>query len=474
MRPLDTEAPPPSGGIDYHPLSWTDPVGRLFWRDGRLYRGIRPVCAELYRDLLDRGVIQDLVDRRLLIDTWAAEWTTPEFPLVLEHRVLPVVAFPSEWSAAQLKAAALMVLDLEAALRRQDLTLIDANPWNVLFDATRPVFVDFCCIAPVDQHTWHGRREIVEFYLNPLLLFEGGSSRVARRMLFDPWVGVTDADLDRLSGRKRPLGERALAAAKAAVKRMAPQSMHASIKSAARPLTHSDPLADIAALRQRISALPIAKRPSDWQGYYRENFPDFVPSDKWTAKHHAVHKILTDIKPRTVLDIGANRGWYAQLAARNGACVIAADSDETAVNELYADAKAADLAILPVFMDVRFPEPAQGPGYAFFAPATERLKSDMVLALALVHHLAFTWNLSFDHIVEGLGAFARQWLVVEFVGPGDGVVKRWSQNYAWYCLDNFVAALSRKFDIVDQMPSDTGGLDDEQADRTILLCRRKA
>jgi hypothetical protein len=172
--------------------------------------------------------------------------------------------------------------------------------------------------------------------------------------------------------------------------------------------------------------------------------------------------------------VQTGHGWYAQLAARNGAQVIAADSDETAVNELYADAKTADLPILPVFMDVRFPEPGQGPGYTFFAPATERFKSDMVLALALVHHLVFTWNLSFDHIADGLGAFVREWLVVEFVGPDDGVVRRWNQANAWYGLDNFEAALSRQFDIVERLPSDAGGLDDERADRTILLCRLKS
>jgi hypothetical protein len=265
--------------------------------------------------LLARGVIQGLADQRLVIETRVAEWTTPEFPLVLEHRALPIVSFPSEWSAAQLKAAALLVLDLEAALRRHDLTLIDANPWNVLFDATHPIFVDFCCIAPVDEHMWHGRREVVEFYLNPLLLFEGGLSRAARRMLFDPWVGVTDADLARLSGRTPPrerILARAFAAAKRAVKRVAPQSMHASLKSAAAAAIQRDPLKDIAALRQRISALPIAQMETDWQGYYRENFPDFVPSEKWTAKHHAIHKVLAECKPGTA----GTRNWRPATARR--------------------------------------------------------------------------------------------------------------------------------------------------------------
>lgn len=464
-------------GLDFHPLSWTDPNGRLFRRDGKLYRGIRPAREALYRDLFQRDVIQGLIDRNLLIDTSVVDWSTPEFPLVLEHRVVPVVSYPSEWSAAQLRDAALLVLDLEQELRSHGLTLHDANPWNILFDATRPLFVDFCCIAPIDDvHLWHGRRELTEFYLNPLLLMERGQARVARRMLFDPWVGVTDDDRRRLGMHgSGGLMKDAHTRIKVWVKRLTPASLHASLKIAARSVAPGDPLRDIAVLRRQIAGLPGAATDTDWSDYYRESFPEFVPSAGWTAKHHAIHKILTDLKPVTVLDLGANRGWYSQLAARNGARVIAADSDEPSLNALYRNAKTAGLAILPVFMDVRFPEPAQGPGYQFFAPATERFKSDMVLALALVHHLVFTWNLSFNHVAEGLGAFAKNWLVVEFIGPNDGVVQRWPQaNYSWYRLDNFKAALARQFDIVEELSSDAGGIDDVAADRTILLCRRKA
>lgn len=463
-------------GLDFHPLSWTDPHGRLFRRDGRLYRGIRPARASFYRDLFARGVVQQLVDRKLLIDTSIVDWNTPEFPLVLEHRALPVVSYPSEWCAAQLKDAALLVLDLETALRPHGLTLNDANPWNVLFDATRPLFVDFCCIAPIDDaHLWHGRRELIEFYLNPLLMMERGQGRVARRLLFDPWAGVTDAELGAL-GARRPGTSLSTARTrlKNIIKRIAPASLHAPLKKTAQTIAPGDPLRDITGLRRQVQDLQATPARTDWSCYYGESFPDFVPAANWTAKHHAVHKILTERKPASVLDLGANRGWYAYLAARHGARVVAADTDEPALAALHAAAKAAAMPILPVFMDVRFPEPAQGPGYRFFAPATERFASDMVLALALVHHLVFTWNLSFDHITDGLGAFARQWLAVEFVGPGDGVVQRWPQaNYAWYRLDNFKAALARRFDIVEELPSDAGGIDDVTADRTILLCRRK-
>jgi hypothetical protein len=478
--------------IEFHHLSWVDPVGRLFWRHGNLYRGIRHQRSALYEGLLEEGIIQELVKKRLLIDTWATDWSTDEFPLILQHRVLPVVTYASEWCASQLKAAAIGVLDLEIALRACDLTLMDINPWNLLFDGVRPLFVDFSSIAPLSQRdAWTARDDFHQFYLNPLLLFGEGLARVARRLLCDPWVGVKDIDLERmkiLPRRHRSPTAIAIGAAKRIAKMTVPRSIQPRLRKLTQgihsriqePQKNGDALPEILALRARVEALAIRGSSTPWEGYYLNNFPEFTPGENWTLKHHSIHNIIEETKPETLLDIGSNRGWYSQMAASRGVRVIAADSDETAVNELYADARTAELQIHPVFMDVRFPEPAQGPGYKFFSPATHRFKSEMVLALALVHHLTFTWHLSFDQIVEGLDAFSSRWLVVEFIGRGDGVVKRlWNpNNFPWYDLDRFLESLGRYYRIIKQLPSDSGGLDTGlnlgPDDRTILLCEKRS
>lgn len=483
-----TNAPP---YLEFHDLSWVDPVGRLFWHDGNLYRGIRPERMTLYRDLLANGIIKELVTKRLLIDTWATDWTTDEFPLILQHRVLPVVSFPSEWCASQLKAAARLVLDLEVALRAHKLTLIDINPWNVLFDGVRPFYVDLGSIVPLSQeHTWTARDQFDEFYLNPLLLFGQGLGRIARRLLSDPWVGIKDIDLERMNilpRRHRSTSAMAIAVSKRLGKIAIPPAirprtrelmrcLRTQMREALKPI---DALPQILSLRDRLEALAILGSKTPWDGYYLNNFPEFMPTERWTSKHHSIHKVIEEIKPKTLLDIGSNSGWYSQMAASRGLQVIAADSDETALNELYANARTAELHIHPVFMDVRFPEPAQGPAYKFFGPATHRFRSEMVLALALVHHLAFTWRLNFDQIVDCLDGFCSRWLVVEFVGPADGVVKRsWNhQNLPWYDLDRFLESLGRYYNIIKQLPSDSGGLDIGVDlgvdDRTILLCEKK-
>jgi hypothetical protein len=51
------------------------------------------------------------------------------------------------------------------------------------------------------------------------------------------------------------------------------------------------------------------------------------------------------------------------------------------------------------------------------------LQGDLVLALALIHHLAISNNLPFDHIAEYMSRFAP-YLIIEFVPKGDTQVQK--------------------------------------------------
>ena len=475
---------------DFHPQSGMDYWGRLFWRGENLYRGIGDGRATFYRGLLAKGVVQEMVDKRLLVNSWAAGWSTPEYPLVLQHRVIPTISFAAEWCMLQFQAAALLVLDLEMALRPHNLTLESVSPWNVLFEGAHPYYVDFCSIAPLESpESWPARERFEQYFLNPLALFQLGLSRVARRLLYDPWAGVSSRELRSMSGHPgefRVTKAKAINAVKLLVKSTTPRRLHPALKAAAKNVrgksSRADASAEISSLRAKIAALPIVQPKTFWTGYYDTNFPEFVPSERWTSKHHSIFQLLSEIRPRSVLDLGCNRGWYAQLAAHHGARVIAADSDENSLNELYLDAKKSGLAVLPVFQNVLLPEPARGPAYRMFAPASERLKSEMVLALALVHHLVYSNCMNFQQIVETFAMFTEKWLAVEFAGHRDvkvqGCVRALGVSYPWYTLDNFVAALGKRFEIAMKYPCDWGGIPniggpEGDMDRVILLGKKR-
>jgi hypothetical protein len=473
--------------LQFHALSWDDPIGRLFWKEGKLYRGIRALRSDFYRGLFECGLIQDLIDKKLLVGTRIADYSTSEFPLVLEHDIIPRISFASEWAEASLKAASLVVLDIELVLRKHQATLVDTNPWNMLIERGKPIYVDFCSITPLPNPShWDAAEQFEQYFLNPLILYSNGLARVARRLLNDPWVGISTETLSKIGMPARirsSLQKKIVHKLKHFAKTKLPASLLPIAKKYGKKLS-SPPSAvrgnrnaapQIAALRSRIEDIRLSGAATRWAGYYTNNFPSLEDATNWTTKHHAIADIIRNYRPKTLLDIGANRGWYSQLAAHEGVSVIATDSDETSINELCADIEQKKLDVLPLYMDARFPEPAQGPAYKLLPSAGERLKSEMVLALAIIHHLVFTWHLNFEQVIENFAMFTEKWLVIEYVGTGDAVFNRlWdASTRPWYTPENFIAALEKHFVIVSQTVSDSGGLDYSGDDRTLIVCRKK-
>jgi SAM-dependent methyltransferase len=185
-----------------------------------------------------------------------------------------------------------------------------------------------------------------------------------------------------------------------------------------------------------------------------------------TLKQQTIRKILSELKPESVLDIGSGDGYYAKLAAALGSKAIALDIDETCISHLYAEVRAKLLPILPLVMDFTKPTPARGLANHWAIAATERLQCDLVLALAVVDHIVLKQRLNFDQIVEGLAQFSNRWAVVEFIPREDPTIsKLWTERVSWYTLDHFIAALRKRFTKVTAMPSDP-------EPRVLLLCEK--
>ena len=61
---------------------------------------------------------------------------------VLAHEQIPFVSYPYEWTFGMLKDAALLQLELVQAALERDLILKDSSPYNVQFRGARPTFID--------------------------------------------------------------------------------------------------------------------------------------------------------------------------------------------------------------------------------------------------------------------------------------------------------------------------------------------
>jgi hypothetical protein len=104
--------------------------------------------------------------------------------------------------------------------------------------------------------------------------------------------------------------------------------------------------------------------------------------------------------------------------------------------------------VLPLLVDLTNPSPGIGWACEERASFVDRSQADVVLALALVHHLAISNNLPLSQIAEFLASIAGH-VIIEFVPKSDSQVQRLLATredvFPGYNRDGFEAAVSKHF-----------------------------
>ena len=158
-----------------------------------------------------------------------------------------------------------------------------------------------------------------------------------------------------------------------------------------------------------------------------------------------------------MLDLGANDGHFSRIAVDAGArSVIAVDSDHLVVDRLYRQLREqGERRILPLVIDLADPSPALGWRSRERPSFVDRMRPDLVLCLAVVHHLALTNNVPLDEIVALLADFGAP-VVVEFPHRDDVMATRLlarkrSGLFDAYDVDNWERAVEQRF-VIDAAP----------------------
>jgi hypothetical protein len=446
---------------DFHLISRQDDSGCLFWKNGRLYQGLHSSSATLYADLLQRGLIKELVQSGLLIENRLMHHTlSPQgYTRIVEYPVPSIVSFAHEWSPEMLRDAGRLVLDLAARLHARNLELRNAHTGNVIFQGPQPVFVNLGAMQPTSSSLhWPEAERFREQFLNPLYLASASAGDVARSLMQTAFDGRISAINVKHFSFKEKLTIRARTVARELARHVLPLHVQRFLrKELPRHRSGGTQGTHLAYLRKELESIPLPQPKTGWSDYYGDCLSPLEPNPAWTSKQRQVFEILARIGPSTVLDVGANRGWYSLMAAKHGASVVAIDTDSTCMSRLYSDARSQSLCVLPLIMDIRAPSPAHGLCGELYSPAWDRLQCDFVLALAIVHHLALRSRLTFDQIVRLLKRFSKRHLLVEFTNPDDPMSKRligpWSSSYSWYTSENFQTVLRQHFSAIDRYPS---------------------
>jgi len=201
---------------------------------------------------------------------------------------------------------------------------------------------------------------------------------------------------------------------------------------------------------------------SDWLRYY-ESLSRYTEQDL-ARKGTLVREWLARVRPRTVWDIGANTGRFSRVAAEQAALVFAIDADAACVEKLYLQLKEAGPPnILPLVGDIANPSPGTGWANRERRSLESRGPADLVLALALVHHLSIAGNVPLALIADQLARLGGA-VIIEFVPRDDPAVADMSHLLARrphiaadYSPEGFERAFEAVFRVERRQPiADTG------------------
>jgi ribosomal protein L11 methylase PrmA len=204
---------------------------------------------------------------------------------------------------------------------------------------------------------------------------------------------------------------------------------------------------------------------SEWSEYAEVN--SYTDKDS-EMKAGFVRKVSKLKQWNLVWDLGCNTGRFSRIAAENSQTVIAMDSDHLAVELLYQNLKKEKYKnILPLVMNLADASPGLGWKGEERKSITNRGKPDLILALALIHHVVISANIPLREFIGWLANLGAD-LVIEFVTKDDPMTKILLKNkedqYADYEIDNFEKCLKEKFSIISREPLASGT-------RILYLCK---
>lgn len=401
-----------------------------------------------------------------IIQTVAAEELTPivlaaGFQTAVRHTRIPLITWPWEWSFSMLREAALLHIKLMQRALQSDWILCDASAFNIQFRGQQPVFIDTGSFIPLKPGAaWDGYRQFCQHFLFPLML------QAWKSVDFQSWFrgridGIPPEQFSNLLSLRDLLRPGALS-------HVWLHGLLARSNSSGQPVRQSlnDAgfskqmiLHNLSRLKKIISKLAWQPKHSVWTNY--QQTAPHVPSD-YPIKAAFVHEVCSRLKPQVTWDLGCNLGTYSRIAAEFGH-VAALDADHPTIdrffNSLVTQPTANTHCILPLVHNVADPAPNLGWRGTERSSLEHRSQPQLVLALAVLHHLVITAGLRLEDVISWLRSLNAV-VVLEWVDRNDPMVRQLLQDrsdvFSDFHYELFLTAVNQHFHIARSLELQSG------------------
>ncbi len=449
------------------PGSYRDRDGRVFYDEsGRVLRGLSTHAWTQWQ-LLEKSVcFQRFMDEGRVVRT-ETDSQSPrgdsDWAGVLQHERIPFVSYPYEWSFGMLKDAAQLHLNLLTEALVEGLTLKDGTAYNVQFRGARPVFIDVASFETLmPDCPWSGYRQFCQTMLYPLML------QAYKNVSFHPWLrgrldGITPQecwnlmsfrDFFRRGVRNHVWLHAWLQSSRSINENHTPQSLGQS------GFQKDILAANFRNLAHVVSGLEWAATQSNWSEYDQNH--NYTAEDR-QQKEAFVRRCVASRPWSLTWDIGCNTGTFSRIAAENSQQVVALDADHLCVERFYQSLKSKPNGyggrILPLVFNVADQVAGLGWRGRERSSLLQRGQPDLVLSLALIHHLVIGCGILLTELLEWL-AELRSHLVFEFVDREDAMASQLLLRRGGGCPDytrtHFERELHRLFEVSDTLSLSQG------------------
>lgn len=420
-----------------------------------VYRQINKSYQNDFERFVGSGLLEKLVTSGKIIahqDVSLVKFgQTADAWKVIRPEKIPFLSYPYEWCFSMLKDAALLTLHIQKIALKHNMSLKDASAFNIQFLEGKPVLIDTLSFEIYEEgKPWIAYKQFVEHFLAPLCLMAMVDIRLNR--LSSIFLDGIPVDL---AAQMLPLRSRFnfnllihIYAHASSQKKFSDKKMDQATKS--KKFSKGALLGLLDSLESAVKKLHWNPKGTQWAEYYDEENNNYI-EESLDHKGKLVKKYLEIIKPKIVWDMGANTGHFSKIAVEAGANVIAFDADCGAIEKNYHDVKKREEKhILPLFCDLTNPTPGVGWTNEERASVIQRASADVVLALALIHHIAISNNIPFDYIASGFAKLGK-YLIIEYVDKQDSQVQILLANrkdiFVNYTQKHFEEAFSVYFTI---------------------------
>ncbi|MEJ0102131.1 MAG: SAM-dependent methyltransferase [Bacteroidota bacterium] len=432
-----------------HPSSYRDPSGFIFEKGGIIYRQVNISFKDDFDFFINSGCYTALTGKGLLIPHEPIQENltgSDQFYRTLLPEKIDFISYPYEWSFDMFKDAALLTLQLLKESISYGLIVKDASPYNIQWHKGKLIFIDTLSFEKYKEtEPWIAYRQFCECFLGPLLLMHYNKVPLHSLSLAYPDGIPLTVIKSLLPGKSR-----------FSLHTYLHIHLHAKISNRDKPADNKTTgfskqklLNLISSLETLIQGLRFTIQQSAWSDYYEEAATrnNYLDQKKkiitgWISGR-------TDI--RTAADLGANEGEFSRLLSEKKIQVVAADYDPWCINKLYQEIKSNGIQnIQPMILDISNPSPAIGVNNEERQSFVQRCQTDLVLALAVIHHLAIGKNIPFEKIAAFFSKTGKD-LIIEFIPKEDekiqGMLKTKKDIYANYTEENFTEAFEKFYSV---------------------------